>query len=107
VIVWSEKRIRSESTKTAMSVATTVKRYINSFASDAGQNRILSGLLSGLSCSFSSSFVASCRFWLAANSIWATLILGAAATVTMRLRIARSWPLIAFTIFISAGLGGR
>ena len=33
VIAWSEKRIRSESTKTAMSVATTVKRYINSFAS--------------------------------------------------------------------------
>jgi hypothetical protein len=52
VIIWSEKRIRSGSTKTAMSVATTVKRYINSFASDAGQNRILSGL----PCSFSSSF---------------------------------------------------
>ena len=99
-VAWSEKRIRSESTKTAMSVATTVKRYINSFATDAGQNRILSGL----SCRFSSSFMASCRFWLAANSIWATLILVAAATVTMRLRIARSWPLIAFTIFISAGL---
>jgi hypothetical protein len=83
-----------------MSVATTVKRYVNSFASDARRSRILSGL----SGSFSSSFVTSCRFWLAANSIWATLVLVAAATVVLRLPIARSWPLIAFTILISAGL---
>jgi hypothetical protein len=38
------------------------KRYINSFAPDAGRNRILSGS----SPSFSSGFVTSCRFRLAA-----------------------------------------
>src|SRR5215470_12445563 len=86
-----------------MSVATTVKRYINRFASDAGQRRILSGL----SGSFSSSFVTSCRFWLAANSIWATLVVAACVTVAMRLRIDRSWLLIAFAIFLSAGLVSR
>jgi hypothetical protein len=56
------------------------------------------------SASFSSSFVTSCRFWLAANSIWATLVVAACATVAMRLRIDRSWPLIAFVVFLSAGL---
>jgi len=83
-----------------MSVATSVKRYLNSLAPDALQSRILSGL----SPSFSSSFVTSCRFWLAANSIWATLILTAAATVAMRLRIDKSWPFIAFVTLLSAGL---
>ena len=57
--------------------------------------------------SFSSSFVTSCRFWLAANSIWATLVVAAAATVAMRLRIDKSWPFIAFVILLSAGLAFR
>jgi hypothetical protein len=83
-----------------MSVATSIKRYINSFAPVAVQSRILSGL----SPSFSSSFLTSCRFWLAANSIWATLVLVTAATVVMRMRIDKSWPLIAFASFLSAGL---
>jgi len=54
--------------------------------------------------SFSASFVTSCRFWLGANSIWATLIVAAGVTAAMRLRIDKSWPLIAFVIFLSAGL---
>ena len=83
-----------------MSVATSIKRYIDSFAPVAVQSRILSGL----SPSFSSSFLTSCRFWLAANSIWATLVLVTAATVVMRMRIDKSWPLIAFASFLSAGL---
>jgi hypothetical protein len=83
-----------------MSVATTVKRYINSFAPDAGQSRIVSGL----SPSFSSSFVTCCRFWLAANSIWATVVVAACVAVAMRLRIDKSSPLIAFAILLSAGL---
>jgi hypothetical protein len=96
----SEKRIRSERTRTTMSVATSVKRYINSFTPDAGAGRILSGS----SPSFSSSFVTACRFWLAANSIWATLVVAACVTVAMRLRIDKSMPLIAFVTFLSAAL---
>ena len=83
-----------------MSVATSVKRYINSFAPDALQSRILSGL----SPSFSASFVTSCRFWLAANSIWATLVVAACVTVGMRARMIDGWPFIALVIFLSAGL---
>ena len=56
------------------------------------------------SLAFSSSFVTSCRFWLAANSIWATLVVAACVTVAMRLRIDKSWPLITLVIFLSAGL---
>ncbi len=56
------------------------------------------------SLAFSSSFVTSCRFWLAANSIWATLVVAACVTVAMRLRIDRSWPLITLVVFLSAGL---
>jgi hypothetical protein len=52
--------------------------------------------------SFSSSFVNSCRFWLAVNSIWAALILGAGVTVAMRLPIAKYWLLILLVILISA-----
>src|SRR5271165_5080278 len=100
VIAWSEKRTRSESTRTTMSVATSVKRYIDSFAADAGPSRILSGS----SPSFLSSFVNSCRFWLAANSIWATFVLAACVTVAMRLGIDKSWPLIGFVILLTAGL---
>ena len=54
--------------------------------------------------SFSSSFVTSCRFWFAANSIWATLVVAAGVTAAMRLRIDKSWPFIAFVTFLSAGL---
>jgi len=56
------------------------------------------------SASVSSSFVTSCRFWLAANSIWATLVVAACVTVAMRLPIGKSWPVIAFVVFLSAGL---
>src|SRR5271165_1496691 len=87
----------------ATSVAASVKRYIKSFASDAGQSRTSSNS----SPSFSSSFVTSCRFWLAANSIWATLVVTACFTVAMRLRIDKSWPLIASVIFLSALLSLR
>jgi hypothetical protein len=52
--------------------------------------------------SFSPSLVTSCRFWLAANSIWGTLVLVAPATVAMRLLIAKSWLLIAFVILLAA-----
>jgi hypothetical protein len=83
-----------------MSVTMSVKRYISSFSSDAGQSRNSATS----SPSFCSSFVTSCRFWLAANSIWATLVLAASATVVMRMRIDKSWPLIAIAIFLSAGL---
>ena len=88
------------SIKATMSLTTGVKRYISSFSPDAGQS--LNSAAS--SPSFSSSFVTTCRFWLAANSIWATLVLVAAATVVMRMRIDKSWPLIAFASFLSAGL---
>src|SRR5271165_6950913 len=91
------------SIRTTMSMATSVKRYIKSFASDAGQSRTSSNS----SPSFSSSFVTSCRFWLAANSIWATLVVTACFTVAMRLRIDKSWPLIASVIFLSALLSLR
>ena len=83
-----------------MSVTKSVKRYISSLMPDAGQSRISVAP----SRSFSASFVTSCRFWLAANSIWATLVLVAAATVVMRMRIDKSWPLIAFITLLSAGL---
>ena len=96
MIAWSENRIRSESTRTTMSVT----RYISRFLPGGGQNRFSVDS----SRSFSSSFVTSCHFWLAANSIWATLILTAAATVAIRLRIDKSWPFIAFITLLSAGL---
>ena len=57
--------------------------------------------------SFSSSFVISCRILLAANSIWATLIVAACIPVGMRLRMVNGWPFIAFFIFLSAGMAIR
>jgi hypothetical protein len=78
----------------------SVTRYFNGRSPGAVQNRIPGHS----SASFSSSFVTSCRFWLAANSIWATLVLVAAATVALRMRIDKSWPFIAFFSFLSAGL---
>jgi hypothetical protein len=78
----------------------SVSRYFSGILSYAVQRRISVAA----SASFSSSFVTSCRFWLAANSIWATLVVSACVTVAMRLRIDRSWPLIALVVFLSAGL---
>jgi hypothetical protein len=103
VMAWSEKRIYSECARKTMSVATSVKRYMSSFAPDAGQRRILSGS----SPTFSSSFVTSCRFWLAVNLIWATLVVAACVTVAMRLRIDKSVALIAFVILVSASYAFR
>jgi len=68
---------------------------------------VQSRILSGSSCSFSSSFVTSCRFWFAANSIWATVVVAAGVTVALRLRIDKSWPLIAFAILLSVVLAFR
>jgi hypothetical protein len=76
------------------------KRYFSGFLSDAGQSQ--TSVVA--SASFSSSFVTSCRFWLAANSIWATLVVAACVTVAMRLRMVGGWPFIFFFIFLSTGL---
>jgi hypothetical protein len=78
----------------------SVSRHFSGILSDAVQSRISVAA----SASFSSSFVTSCRFWLAASSIWATLVVAACVTVAMRLRIDRSSPLIALVVFLSAGL---
>src|ERR1700751_3504430 len=68
---------------------------------------VQSRIVSGPSRSFSSGFVTSSRFWFAANSTWATLVVAAGVTVAMRLRIDKSWPLIAFAILLSAVLAFR
>ena len=60
-----------------------------------------------LSRSISSNFVRACRFWLAANSIWAAFVVAGAATVAIRLPIAKSWPFIAFAITVSAVVAFR
>jgi hypothetical protein len=57
--------------------------------------------------SFASSFVICCRLWLAANSIWATLLVAACFTVSLRLRIDRSWLFTALVVLLSTGLGLR
>ena len=59
-------------------------------------------ILGGVSSSFASAFVTSCRIWFAANSILAALVLFAAFTVAMRRPIAHSWLFIGFGVFISA-----
>ena len=74
----------------------SVTQYFNGFSPNAVQNRILRAS----SVSFSSSFVISCRFWLAANSIWATLVVAACVSVAMRLRIDKSSPFIASVILL-------
>src|SRR5271165_2484117 len=86
-----------------MSVATSVKRYINSISTDAVRSRISMDS----SHSFRSSFVTSYRFWFAANSIWATLVVAACVTVAMRLRIDKGWLLIAFVVLVSAVVAFR
>ena len=100
VVDCSEKPDSFRSIKTTMSVTTSVKQYIGSFSSSAVQSRISVAA----SASFSSSFVTSCRFWLAANSIWATLVVAACVTVAMRLRMVDGWPFIVFFIFLATGL---
>jgi hypothetical protein len=78
----------------------SVTRYFGRFSSTPVQNRTCGTS----SASFSSSFVTSCRFWFAGNSIWATLVLAACIAVAMRLRVDKSWPLIALAIVLSAFL---
>ena len=56
------------------------------------------------SASFSSSFVTSCRFWLAANSIWATLVVAACVTVGCDFGWSTAGPLSLFFIVLSTGL---
>jgi hypothetical protein len=77
-----------------------ITRYFNGLSPNAVQSRFLRDS----AVSFSASFVISCRLWLAANSVWATLVVAACVTVAMRLRIDKSWPFIAFVILLSAGL---
>jgi hypothetical protein len=81
----------------------SVTRYFSGLLPSAAQSRIPRHS----SASFSSSFVTSCRFWFAANSVWATLVVAACFIVGMRLRIDKSWPLIAFAILLSAGMAFR
>ena len=100
VVDCSEKPDSFRSIKTTMSVTTSVKRYISSFSSRSVQNRISVAA----SASFSSSFVTSCRFWLAANSIWATLVVAACVTAGMRLRMINGWPFVASVTLLSTGL---
>ncbi len=83
-----------------MSVTASVKQYISSFSFSAVPSRISAAA----SASSSSSFVISCRFWLAANSIWATLVVAACVTVAMRLRMVDAWPFIVFFILLATGL---
>jgi hypothetical protein len=81
----------------------SLTRYFNDFLPNAVKKRILSAS----PVSFSSSFVTACRFWFAGNSIWATLVVAACIAVAMRLRIDKSWPLIAVAILLSAFLALR
>jgi hypothetical protein len=78
----------------------SVKRYFNGFSPVAVRNRIRNDF----SVSFASSFVSSSRCWLAANSIWATLIVAACVMVAMRLRIDKSWEVITLFIVLAAVL---
>jgi hypothetical protein len=78
----------------------SVTRYFGGFSPGTVENRVSRNS----SISFSSSFVTSSRFWLAANSIWATLVVVACFTVAMRMRLLNSWPFIAFAILLSVGL---
>ena len=75
-------------------------RYFNGVSAAAAREWILRASAG----SFPLSFASSCRFWLAVNSIWATLIVAAGVTVALRLRIDKSWVFIAFFIVLSAGL---
>jgi hypothetical protein len=99
VMAWSESGFVHRSKRKMMSVATSVKRYINGLTPAS-----VKGRTSSSSPPFSPSFVTAGRIWLAANSIWATLVVSTCVTVAMRLRIDKSLPFIAFIILVSAGL---
>src|SRR5271157_1638168 len=86
-----------------MSVTMIGKRYFSGFLPNAVQ----SWISTDSSPSFSSSFVTSCPFWFAANSIWATLVVAAGITAEMRLPFDRSWFVIVLVVFVSAGLSFR
>jgi hypothetical protein len=75
-------------------------RYFNAFLPHTSQSRFPKDS----SLSFSSSFVLSCRLWLAANSIWAALLVAACVPVAFRLRIDKSWPFTALTVLPSVWL---
>jgi hypothetical protein len=92
----ANKRTRSQAEKATMSV----KRYFNGFSPAAVRDRILREA----SVSFSPGFVSSCRFWFAANSIWATLIVAASVMVALRFRLDKSWAFISLLVVLSAAL---
>src|ERR1700722_13316235 len=77
-----------------------VKRYFNGSSAGAAIKR----MLRESNVSFGPSFTSAYRFWLAANSIWATLIVAACVAVALRLRIDKSWVFITFFIVLTAGL---
>jgi hypothetical protein len=77
-----------------------VKRYFNGSSAGAAIKR----MLRESTVSFGPSFTSAYRFWLAANSIWATLIVAACVAVALRLRIDKSWVFITFFIVLTAGL---
>jgi hypothetical protein len=78
----------------------SVSQLFNGFSSNTVRNWILRHS----SVSFSLSFATSCRFWLAANSIWAALVVAACIPVGMRLRMVNMWPIVTFVVFLSACL---
>src|SRR6476659_8988927 len=80
-----------------------VTRYFNVSPPGAEKKRILRNS----SVSFSSGFVTACRFWLAANSIWATLVVATCVFVAFRARIDKVWPVIALVILLLTGLSFR
>ena len=81
----------------------SVTRYSNGLSPNAVQN----WFLRDSPVSFSSSFVIACRLWLAANTIWATLLVAAGVTVALRWRIDRCWLPIALALLLSVGLVWR
>jgi hypothetical protein len=81
----------------------SVTRYFSDFSANSIQNRSRRDS----AVSFSSSFVIACRFWLAANTIWAALLVAAGVTVALRWRIDRSWLFIVLVVLLSAGFAFR
>jgi hypothetical protein len=81
----------------------SMARYFNDFLPYTSQIRSPKDS----SVSFSSSFVLSCRLWLAANSIWAALLVAACVPVAFRLRIDKSWPFTALAVLASVWLVGQ
>jgi hypothetical protein len=81
----------------------SIARYFNAFLPYTSQGRFPKDS----SVSFSSSFVLSCRLWLAVNSIWAALLVAACVPVAFRLRIDKSWPFTALVVLLSVWLVWR